>query len=255
MPDGGKIIIQTANVYIDDEFARTHTAIATGWHVMLNISDTGHGIDEKTIKHIFEPFFTTKEQGKGTGLGLATVYGIVKQSGGSIWVSSEMNEGTSFKIYLPTVDDEISEAEEPLRRQETARATETILLAEDDEMVRHLTSASLKLFGYSVLETANGSEALSISKQHKGPIHLLLTDVVMPRMSGKELADQLLILRPGTLVLYMSGYANHSIVHKGVLDGDIDFIEKPFTPDSLARKVAEVLDHGVVASDIHLNAV
>jgi len=243
MPGGGSITVETTNVYLDAEFVRTHSSISAGRHVMLNITDTGQGMDEETSKHIFEPFFTTKEQGKGTGLGLATVYGIIKQSGGTIWVMSKLNEGTSFKIYLPTVEEQISESEVDVPRPESAPGSGTILLAEDDEMVRHLTRDSLKIWGYLVLEAANGREALMVSQQYNGTIDLLLTDVVMPRMSGKELADQLLVLRLGTRVLYMSGFTDHAIVHHGVLDGDTDFIEKPFTPDALALKVGKVLQH------------
>ena len=208
---------------------------------MLAVADTGHGMDAKTQKYIFEPFFTTKEAGKGTGLGLSTVYGIVKQSGGNIWVYSEVGVGTSFKVYLPVVDEEVTEPEADAERPENAMGTETILLAEDEEMVRNLARESLKMFGYTVLEAANAEAALLISQQHDGPIHLLLTDVVMPRMSGKELAEQLVKLRPDTRVLYMSGYTNQAIVHQGILDRDIAFIGKPFTPDALVLKVLEVL--------------
>jgi two-component system cell cycle sensor histidine kinase/response regulator CckA len=241
MPKGGKITVGTNNVYLDDEKFRECSAISSGWHVCLTITDTGQGIDNETLTQIFDPFFTTKEFGKGTGLGLATVYGIVKQSGGGIRVSSEVDNGTSFSIYLPMIDDKISEPERVAERLTMAEGAETILLAEDDEMVRHLTREALELYGYTVLEAADGNEALLLSGDYQGTIHLLLTDVVMPLMSGKDLADQLLTSRPETRVLYMSGYTDHAIVHHGVLDGNIAFLNKPFTPDLLARKVAGVL--------------
>jgi signal transduction histidine kinase/ActR/RegA family two-component response regulator len=239
-PKGGKLTIETANVYLDEEYALQHDAVRPGWHVMLAVADTGQGMDAETQKHIFEPFFTTKEQGKGTGLGLATVYGIVKQSDGTVWFVSEVGKGTTFRIYLPLVDDAVTaDTDTPLL--ETVAGSETVLLAEDDEMVRNLTRESLKMSGYVVLETSNGREALKASKNFDGPIHLLLTDVVMPGMSGRELAENLLTSRPKTRVLYMSGYTDLPLFHQGVLQGDIAFIQKPFTPDSLTLKVAEVL--------------
>jgi PAS domain S-box-containing protein len=241
MPKGGKITIETANVYLDEAYARRHIAVQTGWYAMLAVTDTGHGIDLETQKHIFEPFFTTKEQGKGTGLGLSTVYGIVKQSGGNIWVYSEVGVGTSIKIYLPLVEEHVTKPDAEAARPESIAGTETILLAEDEEMVRNLARDSLKMHGYTVLEAANAGEAMVICQQHEGPIHLLLTDAVMPRMSGKELADQFLRLRPDTRVLYMSGYTDRAIVHHGILDEDIAFIGKPFTPDALVLKAIEVL--------------
>jgi PAS domain S-box-containing protein len=241
MPTGGKITIETANVYLDESYARRHIAVQTGWYAMLAVTDTGHGIDAETQKHIFEPFFTTKEQGKGTGLGLSTVYGIVKQSGGNIWVYSEVGLGTSFKIYLPLVSEEVTKPDAEHVRPESIAVSETILLAEDEEMVRKLTRDSLNAHGYTVLEAANAEEALLICQEHEGPIHLLLTDAVMPRMSGKALADKFIALRPEARVLYMSGYTDRAIVHHGILDEDIDFIGKPFTPDALVLKVVEML--------------
>jgi two-component system cell cycle sensor histidine kinase/response regulator CckA len=241
MPKGGKITIETANIYLDAEYARQHIGVKPGWYVMLVVSDNGHGMDAETQKSIFEPFFSTKPVGKGTGLGLATVYGIVKQSSGNIWVYSEVGVGSSFKIYLPPVEGEIAESPAVVTRPEARARTETILLAEDEEMVRNLARDSLKLYGYQVLDAASAGEAMLIAKEHDGPIHLLLTDVVMPRISGKELAERVGSLRPDMRVLYMSGYTDQSIVHHGVLDEGIAFLGKPFTPDALALKVAEVL--------------
>lgn len=241
MPGGGDITIETANVYLDETYASQHVAVQPGWFVSLAVTDSGQGMDTDTVKHIFEPFYTTKEQGKGTGLGLSTVYGIVKQSGGSIWVYSEIGVGTTFKIYLPLVDEQVSPSDAPITRPKSKLGTETILLVEDEEMLRNLARESLKMHGYSVLEAANAGEALLICQQHQGPVHLLLTDVVMPRMSGKELAEQLLSLRPETAVLFMSGYPDQTIVHQGILDEDIAFIGKPFTPDALVNKIREVL--------------
>jgi two-component system cell cycle sensor histidine kinase/response regulator CckA len=245
MPDGGEITLETANIYLDAEYARRHDAVQPGWYVMLTVTDTGCGMDEQIQKLIFEPFFTTKEQGKGTGLGLATVYGIVKQSSGNIWVDSKVGVGTTFKIYLPLVDEPVTAADAEIQSLDTFVGTETILLAEDEEMVRNLARQSLTGYGYNVLTAANGAEALLICQNHEGPIHLLLTDVLMPGMSGRDLAEQLVILRPETRVLYTSGHAGTTIAEHGILDGDIAFIGKPFTPDSLALKVREVLGREV----------
>lgn len=238
MPHGGKLTIETANVYLDHDYAKHHVAVS-GSYVMLAISDNGCGMDEETKARMFEPFFTTKEPGKGTGLGLSTVYGIVKQSGGNIWAYSEVGNGTTFRVYLPRVTDD---AQEYKRRNEPARAprgTETILLVEDDETVRKLTHEVLRNYGYEVLAAAHGDAAFSICER---PIHLLLTDVVMPKMSGREVADRLTQLQPEMKVLFMSGYTDEAIVHHGVLDTDAPFIQKPFAPDALARKVRDVLD-------------
>jgi CheY-like chemotaxis protein len=209
---------------------------------MLAVSDTGCGMSLDIKARIFEPFFTTKDKGRGTGLGLSTVYGIVKQSGGNIWVYSEPNRGTTIKVYLPQLGGD----EEPAERLgvETAvpRGTETILLVEDEDVVRGLARQILEQTGYNVLDACCGEEALSLCEEHGEPIHLLLTDVVMPDTSGKELAQRLTSLRPETRVLYMSGYTDDAIVHHGVLDSNVEFIQKPFTPVALARKVREVLD-------------
>jgi CheY-like chemotaxis protein len=242
MPEGGKLVFETADVELDASYVQTHPAVTAGRYVMLAVSDTGHGMDAETQSHIFEPFFTTKEAGKGTGLGLATVYGIVKQSGGYVWVYSEPGEGTALKIYLPRVE-EAGAAEG--ERQQIAAASggnETILVAEDQDAVRVLVCEVLKSKGYEVLEASQGEDALRIAREHEGPIHLLVTDVVMPGMSGRELARNLAVLRPEMKVLYMSGYTGNAIVHHGVLEEGLTFIQKPFSPDALARKVRAVLD-------------
>ena len=242
MPQGGTLTIETANFAIDHEFASKHLGLSLGDYVVLTVSDNGCGMDEKTKARIFEPFFTTKEVGGGTGLGLSTVYGIVKQSGGNIWVYSEPGEGTVVKVFLPQF---LQETEAPTKRLEDAvvpRGSETILLVEDEDVVRGLTRQILEQAGYNVLDTRGGEEAIRVCRERRGPIDLLLTDVVMPEMSGKEVAERLTRLRPATRVLFMSGYTDDAIVHHGVLDSNVEFIHKPFTPLALARKVREVLD-------------
>ena len=242
MPSGGKLTIETANCYLDEAYALQHIAVVPGAYIMLAVSDTGVGMEEETRKHIFEPFFTTKEQGKGTGLGLATVYGIVKQSGGNIWVYSEVDKGSTFKIYLPRVDEEAEEYKRSDAVADSPKGTETILLVEDDEMVRRLAREVLQTNGYQVLELDTGELAAMVCREHEGQVHLLLTDVVMPAISGPELANQLQSSYPDMRVLYMSGYTDDAIVRHGVLEPGTNFIEKPFTPEALARKVREVLD-------------
>jgi CheY-like chemotaxis protein/two-component sensor histidine kinase len=242
MPTGGKITIETANIFLNEEYARKHVAVQSGWYVMLAVSDTGCGIDAETQVRMFEPFFTTKEQGKGTGLGLSTVYGIVKQSGGNIRVYSELGKGTTIKIYLPRIDEVIESNEAHGAPAELPQGRETVLVTEDEEQVRQMIRMILEMNGYHVLETGGGEEALAIYKEHEGQIDLVMTDVVMPQMSGRELAQSLEVLHPGIKVLYMSGYTDDAIVRHGLLDHEIAFLQKPFTPDALMRKVREVLD-------------
>jgi two-component system cell cycle sensor histidine kinase/response regulator CckA len=241
MPDGGKLTIETGAVHLDESYAKTHLGVRPGDYVMIAVSDTGHGMDAETKRHIFEPFFTTKEQGKGTGLGLATVYGTVKQSGGDIWVYSEPGRGTTFKIYFPR----IAEAASPdLRsaRPPARQGAETILVVEDEKGVRDLMAEMLRQQGYTVLAAADPQEAIEISQQYPGEIHMLATDVVMPKMSGHQLAEQLLPARPGIKVLYLSGYTENAIVHHGVLEPGVEFLAKPFSQQALAQKIREVLD-------------
>jgi len=243
MPSGGKLTIQTANVEFDEEYAHAHIAVALGPYVMLSVSDTGVGMTPEVRERVFEPFFTTKEKGKGTGLGLSTVYGIVKQSGGNIGVYSEPGHGTTVKIYFPRVG---GETEVLPRRDDTgsmARGSETVLVVEDEPSVRSLATHILRHQGYRVLDAADGEEAMHIAHEHtEDEIHLLLTDVVMPRMGGKELADRLKTLRPSVKVLFISGFPDDAIAHHGILAPGIAFLQKPFSPAALAQKVREVLD-------------
>ncbi|HOL72340.1 MAG TPA: PAS domain S-box protein [Bryobacteraceae bacterium] len=238
---GGRISIETAPAHLDTGYSRTHLGVRPGEYVLIAVSDTGHGMDAETKRHIFEPFFTTKEPGKGTGLGLATVYGIVKQSGGEIWVYSEPGQGTTFKVYFPRVDEAVSPPE-AFTTVDERRGTETVLVVEDEEGVRELIAEMLRQRGYTVLTAENGVEALRVSAEHTGPIHLLVTDVVMPQMSGKQLADTLVSLRPDIKVLYLSGYTEYSMVHHGVLEPGFQFLGKPFSRETLVRKIREVLD-------------
>jgi signal transduction histidine kinase/CheY-like chemotaxis protein len=241
MPQGGKLVIETANVALDEEAARGREGIEPGRYVKIAVSDTGCGMDAATKERVFEPFFTTKEMGKGTGLGLATAYGIVRQSGGAVIVRSEPGEGATFEIYLPRVDEPA--AEKALKSlPAVATGEETVLIVEDEHAVRALAERMLRNAGYRVLVACDGGEALLLCEKHGGEIDLLLTDVVMPQMSGKELADRLAETRPEMKVLYMSGYTDEAIDHHGVLDAETHFIAKPFTVSELTHKVRNTLD-------------
>ncbi len=242
MPSGGKLTIETANVELDESYAQSHVDVKPGRYVMFSVSDTGIGMAPEVRERIFEPFFTTKEKGKGTGLGLSTVYGIVKQSNGHIWVSSVQGKGTTFKIYLPRVDEPLEELRKEVLKEKVPRGDETILIVEDEEEVRRLARKILEDQGYRILETFNGDDALLACERSEGPIHLALVDVVMPGMSGSELACVLKPLCPETKILYMSGYTDNAIVRHGVLEKGINYIQKPFTMEGLAGKVREVLD-------------
>ncbi|MFH2006658.1 MAG: response regulator, partial [bacterium] len=220
-----------------------HVSVTPGPYVQLSVTDNGHGMDREIRDRIFEPFFTTKEKGKGTGLGMSTVYGIVKQSGGNIWVYSEPGQGTTFKIYLPRVDAPAAASRRPVTGS-TFTGEETVLVVEDEDDVREITRRILSAAGYTVLTAASGDEALQTCAQHGDTIHLVLTDVVMPRMSGKAFAERLARLRPGIKILYMSGYTDNAIVHHGVLASGTKFISKPFSAMDLTRKVREVLQSG-----------
>jgi two-component system, cell cycle sensor histidine kinase and response regulator CckA len=242
MPTGGKLTIETADVELETSIAAFRFDLPAGRYVLLAVSDTGTGMDARTLSHIFEPFFTTKEQGKGTGLGLATAYGIVRQSGGYITVDSEAGRGTTFRIYLPRVEGVTEISGRTPSSSLSPIGTETILLVEDEAGVRKLSLTVLEKKGYVVLEAASGDMALQVARSQIGPIHLVLTDVVMPGMSGRELWDRLRLLRPDSRVLFMSGYMDDAIARHGVLESGIAFLQKPFTPFGLAQKVRDVLD-------------
>ncbi|MGO9520437.1 MAG: PAS domain S-box protein [Candidatus Korobacteraceae bacterium] len=242
MPNGGKLTLETQNTDLNDAYAGDHKPLQPGRYVMLAVSDTGTGMNEETKAHIFEPFFTTKEVGKGTGLGLSMVYGIIKQSGGYIWVYSEPGRGTTFKIYLPRVDQPAEGAGAAKRPGDIQRGTETILLVEDDAQLRQLTSSVLAHCGYKVLPAAGAEEGLALCRENHRAIHLLVTDVIMPGMNGRQLAEQVSQISPHTRVLYVSGYTSNAIVHYGVLDPGLSFLPKPFSLSALIAKVREVLD-------------
>ena len=243
MPLGGRLTIETANARLDDGYGKTKLVdVPPGDYVMLAVSDNGTGMDEETRLRVFEPFFTTKASGKGTGLGLSTVYGIVKQAGGFIWVHSELGQGTTFRVYLPA---KAAMRESVVQRRAapvSLEGTETILLVEDQETVRTVVLRVLTKAGYTVLEASSGDQALLACERHAGPVHAVLTDVIMPTMSGRTLADRLSVMRTGLKVLYMSGYTDDAIVHHGVLEPGVNYIQKPFTPEALLSKLREVLD-------------
>ncbi len=242
MPNGGHITIETANVVLDNVYATGHLGVNPGDYVMIAVSDTGFGMNAETKRHIFEPFYTTKPKGKGTGLGLATVYGMVKQSGGDIWVYSEPGRGTTFKLYFPTVAESATGSEGRDAAPTKSRGHETILVVEDEEAVRDLTVRILRQLGYTVLTASAGAEALEIANAHQGPITLLVTDVVMPGMTGKQLAGSLMQNRPDLRVLYVSGYTENTVLSRGGLDPGVEFLPKPFSREMLASKLRSMLD-------------
>jgi PAS domain S-box-containing protein len=256
MPSGGKLTIETTNVNLDEDYARLHSPLRPGPYIMLAISDTGAGMDSETQSHIFEPFFTTKGP-KGTGLGLSTVYGIVKQSGGYIWVYSEPGQGTTFKIYLPRVVERgegVAQVAAPIESQEVEAGKETILLVEDEANLRYLARQYLEKQGYRVIEAADGAVAMQIVVAHEGMIHLLLTDVIMPGMNGRELAQRVSEIRPNVKVLYMSGYTENVIGHNGTLDAGVRLLQKPFNLRDLKDKVREVLDTSPYPPEVAMSA-
>jgi two-component system cell cycle sensor histidine kinase/response regulator CckA len=242
MPQGGRLSIETADCELDEEYSRLHPDVAPGQYVLVAISDSGHGMDEATKARIFEPFFTTKPPGKGTGLGLAMVYGFVKQSGGHIEMYSEWERGTTCKIYLPRADEAAPAARLPPDLPAAPKGTETVLVVEDEAALRNLIRLILQASGYTVLEARDGQEAFWVAQQHAGPLHLVLTDLVMPRMSGRQLAELLARSRPEMRILFMSGYTEEAAVHHGVLEGGAPYLQKPFNSLGLARKVREILD-------------
>jgi PAS domain S-box-containing protein len=244
MPEGGKLIIETTNAVLGEDVARSQLELKPGRYSMLAVSDNGCGMDEQVKARIFEPFFTTKGPGKGTGLGLATVYGIVQQCQGAIYVYSEPGRGTTFKIYFPQTEEgcPLSSSKSFSCVRNAPRGGETILLVEDEDAVRGFTRHALTMYGYTVLEASGAREALQLFRQHQGPLHLLLTDVVMPEIGGRQLAERLLELKPRLKVLYVSGYTDNAVLHHDVLEADAAFLQKPFTPAALANKVRELLD-------------
>jgi len=244
----GKLTITTANTTLGEDYLKNFPELSAGDYVMLAVADTGTGMSDEVKTHLFEPFFTTKPAGKGTGLGLATCFGIVKQNSGHISVHSELGSGTTFKIYFPRVQSALEPARVRTKSAEVAGGVETVLLVEDEPVVRELAAFVLREKGYTVIEAVNGEEGLLSARRHNGKVDLVLTDVVMPVMGGKEMADALRASHPDTKVLFTSGYTGDAIVHHGVLRPGIEFLQKPYMTATLARKVREVLDEGLVAS-------
>ena len=242
MPNGGTLAIQTNNTSLDEAYASKHLPTQTGEYVEVAVSDTGSGITDEVMARLFEPFFTTKEVGKGTGLGLSTTYGIVKQSGGYLWCESEVGLGTTFRVFLPRVDEPVTHPEKRAAPAPIHPGDETVLLVEDEPEVRSLVQRILKTQGYTVVTAANPDEAIAVAREFKGTIQVMVTDVVMPGMSGLQLAERLMPTRPNMRVLFVSGYTHDTIGHQGVLDPGTAFLQKPFTPNALARKVREVLE-------------
>jgi CheY-like chemotaxis protein len=243
MPQGGRLTFETANVSLGPAYAAEHAGVRPGDYLQLAVTDTGHGMDAETQRRIFEPFFTTKSERGGTGLGLATVQGIVVQSGGHIWVYSEPGRGTTFKVYFPVAVEPSAAAAPAVDVADGRRSgSETVLVCEDAELVRHVAARILRQNGYTVLEAAQAGEALDIAQAHAGALDLLVTDMVMPQMGGDQLALRMKALRPGLRVVYMSGYADRAVVHQEALPSDATFLAKPFSPDDLLRKVREALD-------------
>jgi nitrogen-specific signal transduction histidine kinase/ActR/RegA family two-component response regulator len=243
MPKGGVLTIETNHVPLDEHYTNRHISVKPGAYIMLAVSDNGGGMDSATQARLFEPFFTTKSAGRGTGLGLSTVFGIVKQSGGSVDVYSEVGRGTTVKVYLPRVDQPV--VVEPEKKARPAvRGAETILVVEDDEMVRTLVRETLEREGYKLLEAPGPLEARSVADTFRGPIQLMITDVVMPKVSGRELATQMNKARPDMKILYMSGYTDNAVLASGILQKEVAFLQKPFTPAALSEKVREVLENG-----------
>jgi len=241
MPNGGKLVIETKNADLDQTYTASHPLMKPGAYIQLTVSDSGCGMDAETQSHIFEPFFTTKEKGKGTGLGLATVYGIVKQSGGFIWVYSELGKGTSFKIYIPRVDQAEEHPGAPKPTAEVPTGTETVLLTEDEQDVREIAKEFLESGGYKVVEAKDASDAIELARQHNGAIDLLVTDMVMPGMTGQELAVHLQREYPGLCVVFMSGYSEHAAMEMANADPTVRLLSKPFSRGALLRTVREIL--------------
>jgi CheY-like chemotaxis protein len=242
MPQGGRLTIETANVELDKEYSRAHSDVSPGPYVLLTVSDTGSGMTAAVKARLFEPFFTTKEVGKGTGLGLAVIHGVVKEAGGHVEVESEPGVGTIFRVYLPRVNQPAWSGPSLSDMSIPPRGTETVLMVEDEEGVRILTRHLLKGFGYTVMEAASGADALSQAGKHAGPVDLLITDVVMPGMSGGQVATEMATLHPEARVLFVSGYTNDAVVRHGILQDKVHFLPKPFSPMGLAVKIREVLD-------------